>query len=72
MCDWAGEVFFHADLSPIFQVWVKAVVNPLDIALALRRTCKQAPLTIVFKPKEACELLKQRHERNGPGCARGS
>ena len=54
-------MFFHADLSPLFQ---KHAVKTLDIALALRRICKQAPLAIVFKPKEACELLAK-HGTNG-------
>ena len=60
MCDWAAEVFLHADLSPLFQTHA---VRTLNIALALRRICKQAPLAIAFKPQDACELLKK-HTRD--------
>ena len=63
--DWANEVFFHADISPIFQEHVKT----LDTELALRRICKQAPAAVVFKPQEACELLKKHGFTKSAGLA---
>eukprot|EP00908_Phaeocystis_cordata_P024318 Transcript_6783.p1 GENE.Transcript_6783~~Transcript_6783.p1 ORF type:complete len:285 (-),score=65.05 Transcript_6783:199-1053(-) len=70
--DWANELF--ADFSPVIQEHVG-----LDDTLAkyaheqgcpwdLRRTCKQAPLAVAFKPKEACELL----DEHGPETCRNS
>ena len=55
MSDWAGDVLFHADLSPLLQKHFKE----LGCLLALRRTCKQAPVAVVFKPTVACELLRE-------------
>lgn len=57
--DWSNEVLF-ADFSHIIQDHVG-----LDGVLALRRTCKQAPLAVAFKPKEACELLDE-HGQDDP------
>ena len=50
---WRHNLFSDCDVSPIVQKHVE-----LNDALALRLTDKQAPLAVVFNPKEACELLE--------------